>query len=335
MRKKVLFICGSMNQTTQMEQIAGELSEYDCYFTPYYGNRFLDLASRFGLAEFSVMGNKLAGRCLEYLASRDLRIDIKGGQWRYDLAVTCSDLVIPANLLGRPVVLVQEGMTDPETFLYRLVKRFRFLPRWLASTAATGLSDCYDFFCVASFGYRDLFIRKGVKPDKIRVTGIPNFDDCHKYLDNEFPHQRFVLACTSDARETFKTDSRKAFIRKAVSVANGRQLIFKLHPNEKADRATREINRHAPGALVYSAGSAEKMIANCDVLITEYSSTVYVGLALGKEVHSYFNIDELRRLMPIQNRASARNIAEVCRGALEGYPVSSLEDTGRAGGDVR
>ncbi len=28
------------------------------------------------------------------------------------------------------------------------------------------------------------------------------------------------------------------------------------------------------------------MIANCDVLITRYSSTVFVGLALGKETHS-------------------------------------------------
>ena len=30
-------------------------------------------------------------------------------------------------------------------------------------------------FCVASEGYRDLFISKGVKPEKIYVTGIPNF----------------------------------------------------------------------------------------------------------------------------------------------------------------
>jgi hypothetical protein len=53
------------------------------------------------------------------------------------------------------------------------------------------------------------------------------------------------------------------------------------------------------------------MIANCDVLITKYSSVVYVGLALGKEVHSYFNLDELKKLLPIQNNgASAGKIAE-------------------------
>ena len=60
------------------------------------------------------------------------------------------------------------------------------------------------------------------------------------------------------------------------------------------------------------------MIANCDVLITRYSSTVYVGLALGKEVYSDFDIAELRTLIPIQNGAAAKNIAAVCRDILEG-----------------
>jgi hypothetical protein len=55
------------------------------------------------------------------------------------------------------------------------------------------------------------------------------------------------------------------------------------------------------------------MIANCDILITQYSSVAYIGLALGKEVHSYFNIEELKRLMPIQNGGrSAENIAHAC-----------------------
>jgi hypothetical protein len=317
MEKRVLFICGSINQTTQMEQIAAHLHDYSCYFTPYYGDKVLDLCCRMGLAEFSVMGKKLSRRCLDYLASRGLPTDLKGRRWTYDLIITCSDLVIPKNVAGKGTILVQEGMTDPENLLYRLVKRFRFLPRWLASTAATGLSDRYNFFCVASHGYRDLFIRKGVRPDKLLVTGIPNFDNCARYLDNQFPHRDFVLVCTSDGRETFKTDDRKALIRKAVSIAGERQLIFKLHPNENSKRATREIARHAPGALVYSSGSAEEMVANCDVLVTEYSSTAYVGLALGKEVHSYFDVGELKELLPIQNRAAARNVAEVCRSLLE------------------
>src|SRR5258708_2665436 len=291
MRKKVLFICGSINQTTQMHQIARELPEHDHFFTPYYGDAILELGRRARLAEFSVLGNKLGGRCLDYLGRHGLEVDFRGRRHDYDLVVTCSDLVMPKNIRDKRVILVQEGMTDPETLGFHLVKRIRVLPRWLASTAATGLSDAYERFCVASEGYRDLFIRKGVKPEKIVVSGIPNFDNCSRYLDNSFPHHGYMLVCTSDSRETFKFDNRKKLIQKAIAVAKGKQLIFKLHPNEKPARAAREINRHAPGALVYSEGSAEEMIANCDVLITQFSSTTYVGLALGKEVHSFFDPD--------------------------------------------
>src|SRR5258708_8223591 len=78
-----------------------------------------------------------------------------------------------------------------------------------------------------------------------------------------------------------------------------------------------EIRAVAPRAVVYTAGSAEEMIANADVVLTQWSSTVYVALALGKEVHSYFDTDELRRLLPLQNAGtSATNIANVCRDLL-------------------
>ena len=72
------------------------------------------------------------------------------------------------------------------------------------------------------------------------------------------------------------------------------------------------------------------MIANSDVLITQYSSTVFVGLALGKEVHSYFDLAELRRLMPIQNHAAAGNIAAVCRELLEAEAGAGAREELRA-----
>jgi len=175
-------------------------------------------------------------------------------------------------------------------------------------------------FCVASEGYKRQFVSKGADPTKIVVTGIPNFDNCRRFLDNTFPHRDYVLVCTSDVRETFGHEDRKAFILKAVRIANGRQLIFKLHPNERVGRATREIKRWAPQAAVYATGSAEEMIANCAVLITRFSSTTYVGLALGKEVHTDFDIEDLRQKMPIQGGAAAEAIAAVCRrliGAAE------------------
>jgi hypothetical protein len=95
-------------------------------------------------------------------------------------------------------------------------------------------------------------------------------------------------------------------------------MIFKFHPSENMERAEKEVNRYAPGSLVFKSGCAEEMIANCDALITRYSSTVFVGMALGKQTYSDFPMDELRRLMPVQNHAAAANIADVCRRVMAG-----------------
>ena len=323
--RKILFVCGSINQTTQMYQIARELPDCEHAFTPYYVDGWLELCRRAGLIEFTVAGNKLRRRCEDYLARQGLPVDPHGRSGDYDLILSCSDLVVPRNLRGKRVVLVQEGILDPVGLPFHLCRRLRILPRWLAGTATTGLSLTYEKFCVASEGYRDLFVSHGVPAGRIAVTGIPNFDDCRRYEDNDFPHRGFVLVCSSDARETFKRDDRTAFLRCCVEIAAGRQLLFKLHPNENVERASREIRELAPGALIHSTGSAEHMIANCDVLITQWSSTAFVGLALGKEVHSYHDKAELRRLLPLQNGAAAANIAAVCRGLLAAEQEAPVE----------
>jgi hypothetical protein len=317
MRKRIFFICGSMNQTTQMHQISKHLSDYEHSFSPYYCHGFEEILRRLGLIEFTIAGKKVVGRCRTYLQNHDLPIDYQGKNRPYDLVVTCSDVFLQRNIRDSRIVLVQEGITDPESILYQLAKRFRFLPRWMAGTAMTGLSDAYRAFCVASDGYREFFIRKGVRSEKIVVTGIPNFDNCRRYCTNDFPYRHYVLACTSPLRELFRREDREAFIRRAVEIAGGRRLIFKLHPIENVERATREIRAHAPEATVFATGSAEEMIANCDVLITRFSSTAFVGVALGKETYSDFDMDELRRLMPLQNDSAALNIANVCRRVLE------------------
>ena len=317
MRKRIFFICGSMNQTTQMHQVSEHLREYEHSFSPYYVHGFDEILRRLGWIEFTISGNKLAGRCRRYLQDHGLPIDYQGKNQPYDLVVTCSDVYLQKNIRDHRIVLVQEGIMDPESMMFHLVKRLRFLPLWFAGNSTTGLSDAYRAFCVASEGYRDFFIQKGVRPEKIVVTGIPNFDDCGRYRSNDFPYRHYVLVCTSSLRETFQRENRKAFLRRAVELAGRRQLVFKLHPSENVDRATREIRRYAPGAMVFTNGSAEEMIANCDVLITRFSSTAFVGIALGKETYSDFDMDELRRLMPVQNGSAALNIANVCRRFLE------------------
>lgn len=204
-------------------------------------------------------------------------------------------------------------MTEPEGSMYHLVKDFR-LPRYLANTSVTGLSDAYDVFCVASHGYRDHFIKKGVKAEKIEVTGIPNFDNAVEFLKNDFPYKDFVLLATSSIRETMKFDNRVQFLRNVRNIARDRKIIVKLHPNENEKRARREIQAVLPDAKIFTDGNVNHMIANCKVLITQYSSVVYTGIALNKEVYSYYNVDSLKKLTPVQNGGiSAKRIANICR----------------------
>ncbi len=318
-KKKILFIGGSLNQTTIMHQISKFLDkEYDCYFAPFYADKgYLKYLKDKGLLEFSIFGGVFRGRSLKYMNEKNLKVDEEGKNNDYDLVLLPVDLYVPYNIRNKPILLVQEGMTDPENFFYYLVKWFKF-PRWMASTSAFGLSDVYQKFCVASEGYKELFIKKGVKEEKIVITGIPNFDNMKKYLDNDFPLNGYVLVATSDMRETFKYDNRKKFLKKCAKIAKGRQIIFKLHPNEKFKRAKKEIEKYAPGSLIFREGNTEEMIANCEVLITQFSSVVYVGLALGKECYSYFDMGQLKKLLPDQNGGkSSENIANVCRSLLE------------------
>ena len=311
--RKILFICGSLNQTMMLNKISKHLdTKYDCYFTPYFADGLIGNLTKKGFLDFTVLGGKPRKDTENYIKTNNLKLDFAGSKNNYDLYITCSDLIVPAGLKNKKVILIQEGMTDPENLLYYIVKYMK-LPRYIASTSTTGLSNKYDYFCVASEGYKNLFIKKGCKPEKIIVTGIPNFDNCISFSNNDFLYENYVLVCTSDSRETYKYENRKKFILNAVKIADGRQIIFKLHPNEKTERAIKEIKTYAPGSLVFYEGNTNHMIANCDVLITKYSSVVYVGLALDKEVYSYFKIENLKKLLPVQNDGnSAKNIARVC-----------------------
>lgn len=322
-RKRILFIGGSLNMTRMVHAVGRHLmDEFDCWFSPFYSDGLYDiLASNSKLLDFTILGGNFRRQTDAYLQLHNLPIDYRGEAREYDLYVTTSDLYVPKNLRNKPFILIQEGMTDPEGFMYHVVRKLK-LPRYLASTSTNGLSNQYRFFCVASEGYRDFFMKKGVRPDKLVVTGIPNYDNCEAYRDNDFPLRDYVLVATSDARETYKFDNRKKFLRRAMEIADGREMIFKLHPNENFKRAIREIREVAGDVTIYTDGNTDHMIANCEVLICQYSTVVFTGIALGKEVHSYFDIDLLRRLAPMQNRGeSGRNIARVCRHILLGEPV--------------
>ncbi len=324
MTGNILFICGSLNQTTMMHKISKQMEGYKCFFTPYYADGIEDFTASLGWLDFTVLGGRHLRETKEYLSKNFLAMDHRGTRYEYDLVVTCSDLIVQKNIRNKRLVLIQEGITEPETWIYQLVKWLK-LPRYLANTSTSGLSNAYDVFCVASEGYADLFVRKGVRREKVYVTGIPNFDDMQSDLVNEFPYRDHVLVATSPLRETFRYDDRENFIRKCIEIAAGRPLIFKLHPTEKAKRVKNEIRKIAPQALIFTEGNVNHMMANASAVITQQSTCTYVAMGLGKEIHTNLNMEELKRLMPIQNNGdSARRIASICHRVLH-TPMPLIE----------
>jgi len=315
-----LFITGSMNQTWQMHEIAKHLQDYDCWFSQFFTDSpvYNFLINHTPLAKKTIFSGQFKENSEKYLMANKLQIDYQAKKNKYDLVVYCSDMHIPKRLRDTKLVWVQEGMTDKFTLLSRIVKTLN-LPYVLSGgTALNGSSNICDIYCAGSEGYKQQFIKLGTDPDKIVVTGIPNYDNIAKFRDNDFPYKDYVMVATTDMRETFRMENRPAFIKKAVKIANGRKLLFKLHPNEKFERAEAEIRKYAPaGTLIYRTGNTNHMIANCSELITQYSTVVYVGMALGKKVHSYFNIEDLQRLAPLQNGGvSAADISGICRNIL-------------------
>ncbi len=325
-KKKVLFLIGSPNQTTQMHQIA-RLLEDECepYFSQIYYDGWMRGFYKFMLGarllERTVVSGHIKQKADAYLQQHGLRNDFENRVFKqqYDLIVCCSDIVVPWNLLAHTKsVFIQEGMTDPLNWWARQVRRFTNFPILTVSTALNGMNNCCDVYCVASAGYAAHFRKIGVDAGKLVVTGIPNFDDIERLRHNHFPRRGYVLVATTDMRETYRPDNRKRFFREAARIAAGRPMLVKFHPNEKMDRAVAEAKKYCPpGTLLYTEGNTEEMIANAAELITQYSTVVYVALALGIPAHSYFDIEDLKRKVPWQNGGtSARRIADLCREFL-------------------
>ncbi|MFD1816730.1 hypothetical protein SAMN04515674_12313 [Pseudarcicella hirudinis] len=317
MGRKILFITGSMNQTSQMHQIAQELTDFDCWFSQIFADSPLinALIKYTPFIDSTILAGQFRANSEKYIREHNLQMDYMAQKNRYDLVVYCSDLIIPDRMLQNKTLWVQEGMVDGYTWKSKWVKNLHFPPYFSGDTSLNGASNICDIYCAASDGYKDYFVKRGTNVSKILVTGIPNYDNIRQFLKNDFPYHNYVMVATSDIRETFRKEDRIGFIKKATEIAAGRRLLFKLHPNEIYDRAVSEIKEHTPAdTLIFQSGSTNDMIANCEELITQYSTVVYVGMALGKKVHSYFDLEELYRLNPIQNAGtSAQNIANICR----------------------
>ena len=318
-KKKLLFIIGSPNQTTQMHQIYLQLKdEFDCYFTQYFvSDWIMYTALKLGTLEHTIVSGRFKKMGEKFVKDHGLQYDYAGESLgnKYDLVFLCTDMSYPRVAKETKTIWIQEGMTDPINSWAKFIKKMK-MPAYMAlKTSLNGSSNLADIYCVASQGYKDYFSQTGTEKERIIVTGMPNYDNVSEFLINDFPHKDYVLVCTSDIREQKVSEDRVGFIKKCVEIANGKPLCFKLHPNEIWDRAYNEIIENTPeGTMVFQEEDTNHMIANCIELITQYSTVVYIGIALGKPVHSYFNIEVLKKQLPVQNKGtSARNIAAIAR----------------------
>jgi len=319
-KKKILFLTGSINQTIQMHSIAKFLPQFDCYFSQFFSeNIFISKAIELGVLDTTIMGNPLRKRAEDYIYQHQLPNDYKAKLNSYDLVVFCSDMLFPKKFLTTKTIWVQEGMIDPYTWLSAFIQKMGIPRYWSFGTSLNGTSNLCDVYCAASEGYKKYFISKGTDENKIIVTGIPNYDHLIQHIENDFEHHGYVMVATTDMRETYRYENRTKFLQQCVEIADGRKMLFKLHPNEKKDRAIREIKENCPAdTLIYTDGPTNEMIANCVELITQYSTVVYTGIALGKKVHSFFDHADLLEKMPIQNGGeSAQRIAKICESYLE------------------
>ncbi|MBP9210875.1 MAG: hypothetical protein KBF37_11210 [Saprospiraceae bacterium] len=333
-RTKILHVVGSLNQTQQLYQIAREMPECDHYFTQFFGEGAVwKWMAEGGILDWTILGTGSAFRReqSDFLDQTGVRYDYRGSFYRDEYAVVflCTDIMVPKRFSNAKLVFVQEGMTDPLNAQAKIIHKLG-LPRWLAgNTALNGCSNQCDLYFAASEGYARYFESMGTDPSKIHVTGIPNFDHAESFLTNDFPHRDYVLVCTSDIREVGGKENRIAFLKNCKRIAEGRRIMVKLHPNEKTDRARDEVKRvFGEDALVLQKGNTGHMIANCAELITQYSSVVYIGMALEKRVHSLFPMDLLKERMPVQNGGtSAARIAERVRALLKRVEPSCFPET--------
>src|SRR5215471_19324290 len=105
---KVLFIGGSLNVTTMMHQIAMHLGYHDCRFTPFYvDGPVLSTLRRLGMLERTIISGRPRALTLDYLRCHNLRLDDGGNEGGYDLVVMGTDVIVPDNIEGKPLVLVQ------------------------------------------------------------------------------------------------------------------------------------------------------------------------------------------------------------------------------------
>ena len=104
MAKKILFVCGSLNQTTIMYQISLRMQNYNCYFMPYYAGGRNNRLTGDGFLDFTIHRNRYKIQTLNYLLANKVNIDFRGNLFNYEMIYAFNELVNPRNIIGKKFI---------------------------------------------------------------------------------------------------------------------------------------------------------------------------------------------------------------------------------------
>lgn len=108
-KKKILFIGGSLNQTTIMHHISLHLSGFDCYFNPFCGDGLIKWMSYKGMLDFTVMGGNFRRQTDTHMKQHWLKVDFRDSTIHYELVVTSQDLIVQKNIIKKSIAIDYSG----------------------------------------------------------------------------------------------------------------------------------------------------------------------------------------------------------------------------------
>lgn len=147
-KKNILFICGSKQEALLMYAISKELTMYDCFFSTYYADGWLDILARNGFLERTMLSRKTLSVVEKILVDKGLHIDYRGLNHLYDLVILPKTAIIPKNIYDKKIILIENPFRETKPLSHLLSKYISKININYLASANNPLSD--SKICVTS-----------------------------------------------------------------------------------------------------------------------------------------------------------------------------------------
>ncbi|MEQ8852052.1 hypothetical protein [Gimesia sp.] len=152
-----------------------------------------------------------------------------------------------------------------------------------------------DYVCVPFQQAADNLIRRGIRPEALRVTGNPNFDWVHQFSENtsqaadwrkahgigsEDLLALFAMKPVWDEKEELIVGSLERVLPDKPEL----KIALRPHPNGDTRLADNVIARLGSSAFVDDKTALPVAIDSCDALITHKSTVAVEAALLGRQV---------------------------------------------------